>query len=127
MRVSSAALGARLLTHQTLTNRLSVYSRGIAVEEIQLGADDGNNADAQSVPAGLVYDLPHRSMDALWSNLFYPSSLKSKVMAHAAAAQMAANVGYDAEVIGCNRLVLLHGPPGTGQQDCNSENKRSPH
>lgn len=92
----------------------SLFVSVLSVEEIELASDDSGSAGS-TVPAGLVFDLPHASMDNLWSNLFYPAALKSKVMAHAGAALMASQSGYDADVIGCNRLVLLHGPPGTGQ------------
>lgn len=47
-------------------------------------------------------------------SLFYSHHVKSSVLDYATAAMRFALCGVPADVVSCNRLILLHGPPGTG-------------
>ena len=76
--------------------------------------DEGE--DESPVSAGRSCSLPSERMDALWGNLFYPYAEKTSVLSYAETALEMSRYGVPTEVVSCNRLVLLHGPPGTGQR-----------
>jgi SpoVK/Ycf46/Vps4 family AAA+-type ATPase len=59
--------------------------------------------------------LPHKSLDGLWDSLIFSSSLKSSLLHYAESALLFSDMGVSNHVVHWNRLLLLHGPPGTGK------------
>lgn len=59
--------------------------------------------------------LPNVEFDGLWESLLYDSSIKSELLNYASTALSFSDAGVDGNLVACNRVVLLHGPPGTGK------------
>ncbi|CAL5372765.1 unnamed protein product [Camellia sinensis] len=59
--------------------------------------------------------LPAKEFDGMWESLIYESGLKQRLLRYAASALLFSEKGVDPFLISWNRIILLHGPPGTGK------------
>ncbi|KAI6184313.1 putative pachytene checkpoint protein 2 [Aphelenchoides bicaudatus] len=55
------------------------------------------------------------SFDLLWENLFYEDNVKGDLLSFVNSLVHLSQLGVDTNVVDLNRLILLHGPPGTGK------------
>ncbi|KAM3959409.1 pachytene checkpoint 2 protein [Aphomia sociella] len=74
-----------------------------------------DNASGEELAAADVWTLPSEEFYGLWESLVYDSQLKEETLRFAETAFEFADRGVNPTVVGCNRVVLLHGPPGTGK------------
>lgn len=74
-----------------------------------------DTASGEELAAADVWALPSEEFHGLWENLVYDSKLKEDTLRFVETAFDFADRGVDPNVIGWNRVVLLHGPPGTGK------------
>ncbi|GLT28063.1 hypothetical protein SLA2020_030200 [Shorea laevis] len=59
--------------------------------------------------------LPAKEFDGMWESLIYETGLKQRLLRYAASALLFTEKGVDPFLVSWNRIVLLHGPPGTGK------------
>ncbi|RCV34125.1 hypothetical protein SETIT_7G138000v2 [Setaria italica] len=59
--------------------------------------------------------LPAKEFDGLWESLLYEVGLKQRLLRYAASALLFTERCVDPYLVSWNRIVLLHGPPGTGK------------
>ncbi|GLT53784.1 hypothetical protein SLA2020_270330 [Shorea laevis] len=59
--------------------------------------------------------LPAREFDGMWESLIFESGLKQRLLRYAASALLFTEKGIDPFLVSWNRIILLHGPPGTGK------------
>ncbi|KAG7402240.1 Pachytene checkpoint protein 2 [Phytophthora boehmeriae] len=59
--------------------------------------------------------LPASSFDGLWDSLIFDSAVKQNVLDYAMTAMLFSDSKVNPHIISWNRVVLLHGPPGTGK------------
>ncbi|XP_068306037.1 pachytene checkpoint protein 2 homolog [Pyrus communis] len=59
--------------------------------------------------------LPAKEFDGMWESLIYESGLKQRLLRYAASALLFTEKGVNPFLVSWNRIVLLHGPPGTGK------------
>ncbi|PKU81647.1 pachytene checkpoint protein 2 homolog isoform X1 [Dendrobium catenatum] len=59
--------------------------------------------------------LPAKEFDGLWESLIYETGLKQRLLRYAASALLFTEKGVDPCLVSWNRIILLHGPPGTGK------------
>ncbi|KAL3512734.1 hypothetical protein ACH5RR_025451 [Cinchona calisaya] len=59
--------------------------------------------------------LPAKEFDGMWESLIYESGLKQRLLRYAASALLFTEKGVDPFLVAWNRIILLHGPPGTGK------------
>ncbi|XP_068308760.1 pachytene checkpoint protein 2 homolog [Pyrus communis] len=59
--------------------------------------------------------LPAKEFGGLWESLIYESGLKQRLLRYAASALLFTEKGVNPFLVSWNRIVLLHGPPGTGK------------
>ncbi|CAI5735821.1 unnamed protein product [Hyaloperonospora brassicae] len=59
--------------------------------------------------------LPAASFQGLWDSLIFDSSVKQNVLDYAMTAMLFSDRRVNPHIISWNRVVLLHGPPGTGK------------
>ncbi|EHA8587889.1 hypothetical protein COCNU_scaffold003477G000030 [Cocos nucifera] len=59
--------------------------------------------------------LPAKEFDGLWESLIYETGLKQQLLRYAASALLFTEKGVDPCLVSWNRIILLHGPPGTGK------------
>lgn len=77
--------------------------------------DDIAEGETDSVPPTIERILPSRDFDGLWENLIFEKDIKSQLMSYAHTILRLGHNGIDPQIINCGRLILLHGPPGTGK------------
>lgn len=77
--------------------------------------DSEAGGDSESIPASNHWLLPSPQFMGMWENLLFEPGLKESLLKFALSALALAQHRVDPNVIACNRLLLLHGPPGTGK------------
>lgn len=83
---------------------------GVQTECIQSGEGDG-----QEVSAAQHWVLPSRDFHGLWENLVYESNVKENLVQCMETTLLFSDRNISPNVITWNRVILLHGPPGTGK------------
>jgi MoxR-like ATPase len=84
-----------------------VVADGPAVEEVGEGDD--------AVVAAQHWQLPAAEFEGLWESLVLPQVIKTRLLRYAATSVLFSDAGVDPTLVSLNRLLLLHGPPGTGK------------
>ncbi|XP_041455210.1 pachytene checkpoint protein 2 homolog isoform X1 [Lytechinus variegatus] len=59
--------------------------------------------------------LPAAEIEGMWETLIFDSSVKLQLLNYASTTLLFSDAKVDANIISWNRVVLLHGPPGTGK------------
>lgn len=77
--------------------------------------DDDAEGDASSVEVTREWILPSRMLHGRWDALIYDDGVKRNLLEYASTALFFTQRGVDASLVSWNRVVLLHGPPGTGK------------
>ncbi|KAL4634158.1 hypothetical protein ACB092_04G178500 [Castanea dentata] len=67
------------------------------------------------LPSFNEWMLPAKEFDGMWESLIYESGLKQRLLRYAASALLFTERGIDPFLVSWNRIILLHGPPGTGK------------
>ncbi|XP_049849547.1 uncharacterized protein LOC126319889 isoform X1 [Schistocerca gregaria] len=62
-----------------------------------------------------ILPLPSLSLHGLWESLLFEFSVKNYLMSYASTALTFTLMQVDSQIVTWNRVVLLHGPPGTGK------------
>jgi DNA polymerase III delta prime subunit len=76
-------------------------------------ADDDEGDEA--APSHREWSLPAADFHGLWESLHYESGVQQRLLRYAASALLFAEHGVSPRLVSWNRVVLLHGPPGTGK------------
>ncbi|KAJ9101158.1 hypothetical protein QFC21_003376 [Naganishia friedmannii] len=71
--------------------------------------------DESNVMAATVRELPSRDMDGLWDSLIYADDVKPRLLNYIYTTLLFSDANVDFNIVTWNRVVLLHGPPGTGK------------
>eukprot|EP00602_Paraphysomonas_sp_CaronLab_P000870 CAMPEP_0185031322 /NCGR_PEP_ID=MMETSP1103-20130426/18727_1 /TAXON_ID=36769 /ORGANISM="Paraphysomonas bandaiensis, Strain Caron Lab Isolate" /LENGTH=391 /DNA_ID=CAMNT_0027566813 /DNA_START=62 /DNA_END=1234 /DNA_ORIENTATION=+ len=69
----------------------------------------------EELPACEQWELPNRSLCLLWDAIVCDNSIKSHLLGYATSAMIFTSAGVNSDIITWNRMILLHGPPGTGK------------
>lgn len=96
--------------HQSL--RVSVFALS---EEEPCDECADESADGGGLVTYRDYSLPARQFCGLWEALVYDSDVKHRLLRYAHTALLFADKQVDDQLVSWNRVVLLHGPPGTGK------------
>jgi len=59
--------------------------------------------------------LPAAEYEGVWESLVLEEGIKEKLIAYADSGLLFADHDVDPRAVSCNRVILLHGPPGTGK------------
>ncbi|THH14965.1 hypothetical protein EW146_g5442 [Bondarzewia mesenterica] len=94
--------------------QIHVYqpTEGDAFEEFSNGSGGG---EGEEVMAASVCELPSRTWEGLWDSLIFPDDTKTKLLDYIYATVLFSDANVDFNIVSWNRVVLLHGPPGTGK------------
>jgi len=79
---------------------------GAASEEID---------EEEEISAANHWILPSKEFDGMWENLIFDTDVKQQLLNYAQTTLLFSDKCVDANIISWNRVVLLHGPPGTGK------------
>ncbi|KAG1907407.1 AAA-domain-containing protein [Suillus fuscotomentosus] len=84
-----------------------------AVEEYANGTP--GRGGEENVLAASVCELPCKAWEGLWDGLIYADNIKLKLLDYIHATFVLSDADVDFNLVTWNRVVLLHGPPGTGK------------
>lgn len=76
----------------------------------------------EEVTSALQWVLPSQELDGLWETLIYETQVKQNLLDFVTTTLLFADHGINPDIISWNRVVLLHGPPGTGKVTLNTHN-----
>ncbi|KAK0242519.1 P-loop containing nucleoside triphosphate hydrolase protein [Armillaria nabsnona] len=98
-----------------LALQIHVYqpSETDSFEEFSNGA--GSKDDEDDTMAASVCELPNLSWEGLWDSLIYAGDIKMKLLDYIHATLIFSDADVNFNLVSWNRVVLLHGPPGTGK------------
>lgn len=71
--------------------------------------------DEDDLSAANHWILPSKDFDGIWENLVFDTNVKQQLLNYAQTTLLFSEKNVDANIISWNRVVLLHGPPGTGK------------
>jgi hypothetical protein len=99
------------------TKRFLIYrERGAGLEEEDSESDDSEGEEGEEEsPRADVMALPNSQLDGLWESLIFEPGVKSGLLAVVETSLELRVSGVDPQLVGINRVALLHGPPGTGK------------
>ena len=78
------------------------------------GPEDGDDGE-DDTPSFRQWTLPCAEFHGMWETLHYDIAVKRRLVQYADSALLFAERGVNPHLISCGRVVLLHGPPGTGK------------
>jgi SpoVK/Ycf46/Vps4 family AAA+-type ATPase len=67
------------------------------------------------LPASTQWELPNALLEGLWDSIIVDDAIKQSLIGYCDTSIQFADAGVDQTIISWNRMVLLHGPPGTGK------------
>eukprot|EP00056_Hartaetosiga_gracilis_P002114 m.50843 g.50843 ORF g.50843 m.50843 type:complete len:478 (-) comp10916_c0_seq2:103-1536(-) len=86
-----------------------------AVEKCTNLGDGENDESDGSVSSTRQWVLPAWEFREFWDSLVYDSSIKEDLLRFAATTMLFSDHAVNSTIISWNRVLLLHGPPGTGK------------
>ncbi|CAK9818185.1 Pachytene checkpoint protein 2 homolog [Anthophora quadrimaculata] len=78
-----------------------------ATETMENGGSD--------LPISSHWILPTKEFHYLWNNLYFKPGVKENLLNFVETAMLFSDHEVNSNIINCNKVVLLHGPPGTGK------------
>ncbi|KAG6911652.1 hypothetical protein DXG01_007902 [Tephrocybe rancida] len=122
--VSESACPSHTLALEDMVLQIHVYQPSNSGSFEEFSNSTGVRDDDDDTMAASVCELPNRTWDGLWDSLIYADNIKMKLLdyIHATLVLSDANVDcldfyrkFAVNLVSWNRIVLLHGPPGTGK------------
>ncbi|CAG9773676.1 unnamed protein product [Ceutorhynchus assimilis] len=74
-----------------------------------------NDSDGCEVNMASHISLPSKSLFQLWESLFYEKNIKGNLLKYARTMMKFSDKKVNSTLVNCNKVILLHGPPGTGK------------
>uniref|UniRef100_A0A7S3VK24 AAA+ ATPase domain-containing protein n=2 Tax=Dunaliella tertiolecta TaxID=3047 RepID=A0A7S3VK24_DUNTE len=91
--------------------RLAIFVYQVNEEEEPAEDEEGEDG----VPSYSEWLLPAAQFEGTWASLHYESSIKMRLLRYATSALVFSDFNVNPHLVAWNRVVLLHGPPGTGK------------
>mmetsp|Transcript_15212 Transcript_15212/g.39538 ORF Transcript_15212/g.39538 Transcript_15212/m.39538 type:complete len:482 (-) Transcript_15212:1872-3317(-) len=96
-------------------SNVRVFVHALYDDEVTEEYTDGMGASEEDSVAWQQTTLPALALDGHWESLLFESSVKERLLSYARSALAFASASVDTNLVSCHRLLLLHGPPGTGK------------
>ncbi|KAK9433905.1 P-loop containing nucleoside triphosphate hydrolase protein [Lipomyces doorenjongii] len=71
--------------------------------------------DDEGTVAATVSELPCRNIDGLWESLVFDDDIKHRLLHFMSTIMLFSDRQVNNKIVSWNRIILLHGPPGTGK------------
>ncbi|XP_018496456.1 pachytene checkpoint protein 2 homolog [Galendromus occidentalis] len=71
--------------------------------------------DSTNENAAQILTLPCSELEGIWENLHFESDVKNRLLSYASKTVLFSDMKVDQNIISLNKVILLHGPPGTGK------------
>ncbi|XP_026189867.1 pachytene checkpoint protein 2 homolog [Cyclospora cayetanensis] len=85
---------------------------------LHVGAEEAGMPEAGDEGRAYAFNkwvLPNIEFESLWENLHFDEAIKEILLEYTSAALLFADKNVDPKLITWNRVLLLHGPPGSGK------------
>lgn len=86
-----------------------------SVSDLKHLTEDEEEDEISAEKSATVLDLPSTATDGLWDTLVYDDAIKNGLLSYINTTLRFSQHDVDAHIVAWNRIVLLHGPPGTGK------------
>ncbi|XP_065672909.1 pachytene checkpoint protein 2 homolog isoform X2 [Hydra vulgaris] len=93
------------LKFQAAIHVFQLHTEGAASEEI----------DEDELSAASHWILPATEFQGMWESLIFDVEVKQQLLNYASTTLLFSDRAVDSNIISWNRVILLHGPPGTGK------------
>jgi hypothetical protein len=109
------------LEHPTRPSSIDSWQAELAIHVFQMSeegpSEEGTEGEdgGESVTACTQWVLPALEFKGMWDSLIYEAEIKNHLLEYTSTAMLFSDKHVDSALISCNRVVLLHGPPGTGK------------
>jgi len=77
------------------------------------GPENGFMEGEEELPAAEQWELPNALLNNLWGSIVIDSVLKTRLLSYCSSSIRFSEAKIDTDIISWNRMILLHGPPGT--------------
>ncbi|KAJ6221159.1 hypothetical protein RDWZM_006971 [Blomia tropicalis] len=77
--------------------------------------DSLNNTLDEELPAAFHTLLPSKEFEGLWESLIFESDIRAKLLNYVKTSLLFAERKVNPTIVTWNKVILLHGPPGTGK------------
>ncbi|XP_068864028.1 pachytene checkpoint protein 2 homolog isoform X2 [Aphelocoma coerulescens] len=96
---------------------LSKSSLSLHIFHLNEGGPTSENLEEENedITAAHHWVLPAAEFHGLWESLIYDTEVKSNLLDYVTTTLLFSDKNVDSNLISWNRVVLLHGPPGTGK------------
>lgn len=94
---------------------LSIHAFRLSEEPPESEYLDEENGDGEQMPIAEQTELPNVYLKGLWEAIILDEALKATLLSYACTSIIFAKFGVDTNLISWNKMILLHGPPGTGK------------
>ncbi|OCF41656.1 hypothetical protein I317_04567 [Kwoniella heveanensis CBS 569] len=94
--------------------QLHIY-RANESDDLEEFSADFDDDDEEKVTAASMRVLPSLELDGIWDTLVYADDLKTRLLNYIYSTIHFSELQIDSDIVAWNRVVLLHGPPGTGK------------
>ncbi|KAI9137738.1 pachytene checkpoint protein 2 [Paraphysoderma sedebokerense] len=95
--------------HDLSSTRLSIHVYQLNPESGVEEKDEEDNVTSNH------WVLPAESLNGLWQNLIFDDNIPTQLLNYVYTTMLFSDKEVDSNVIAWNRVILLHGPPGTGK------------
>jgi len=87
----------------------------IHVYQLHTDGAGAEELDDENLIAASHWLLPSSDFEGMWNSLIYDEPIKNRLLNYASTTLLFSDKKIDSNIISWNRVVLLHGPPGTGK------------
>ena len=94
---------------------VDVHTFMLSDEEVSTEELEPNGGDDEWTAGCDSLTLPHSSLDGLWENLIFESTVKRNLLDYAQSALLFSDKAVSSHIVNWNRILMLYGPPGTGK------------
>jgi len=108
----------RSLVVESKVNNVPLWKAHVQVHVYRLSEDVGTEDmgdDPDSPVACQQWVLPSTELVDVWESLYYDEALKENLLQFSSTTMLFADRKVSQALVSSNRVVLLHGPPGTGK------------
>ncbi|GAA5959456.1 hypothetical protein JCM3765_002332 [Sporobolomyces pararoseus] len=114
--IGECSLPDQAVPLHAVTLQLHLYQPPSSSQVTEFSTNPQNDEDGDSdVPAASVLELPSLSLEGVWDALIYEGEVKEKLLGYIYSTMLFSDASVDFNIVTWNRVVLLHGPPGTGK------------
>ena len=107
------------IDYEQFREGIPVWKADIRLHVYRLSVDGASeeytDESEESVSSCSQWVLPAKEFDGLWENLIYDIDIKQSLVQYCSTALLFSDQSVNTNIISWNRVVLLHGPPGTGK------------